>query len=79
MTAAEVADALNVRERTIRLWIEKRREIPFVKIGGAVRFRPCDVAAYVERKVVGISVGATAVQPSPSATTDGGREGEKVQ
>jgi excisionase family DNA binding protein len=47
LTIAELAKALKLAEQTIRRWVF-RREIPFLKIGKAVRFRPSDITKWVD-------------------------------
>jgi len=47
LTVAEVAGLLKLQEQTIRRWI-LRREIPFCKVGKAVRFRPSVIARWVD-------------------------------
>jgi excisionase family DNA binding protein len=46
-TVADVAELLAVTERTVRAWQTEHR-IPFLKIGGVVRFRPADVIAWAD-------------------------------
>ena len=47
-TVADVAGYLGVTDRTIRSWMVAHR-LPYLKIGGTVRFRPSEVADWVER------------------------------
>ena len=47
-TVAEVAEFLGVTERTVRTW-QRSHRLPFLKIGGTVRFRPGDVWDWVAR------------------------------
>ena len=44
-TVAQVAEYLAVTERTVRAWQTEHR-LPYLKIGGVVRFRAADVAAW---------------------------------
>lgn len=44
-TVADVAEYLAVTERTVRAWQTEHR-LPFLKIGGVVRFRPEDVISW---------------------------------
>jgi excisionase family DNA binding protein len=46
-TVAEVAEYLAVTERTVRAWQTDHR-LPFLKIGGVIRFRPADLMAWVD-------------------------------
>ena len=48
---AAAAARLSTTERHIRE-LRARREIPFVKIGGSVRFKVADLDAYVEARTV---------------------------
>lgn len=44
-TVADVADYLGVSERTVRTW-QRTRRLPCVRIGGTIRFTPCEVVAW---------------------------------
>jgi excisionase family DNA binding protein len=46
-TVADVADYLGVTARTVRNWQQCNR-LPYLKIGGTVRFRHSDVIAWVD-------------------------------
>jgi len=48
----EVAEHFHVSKRTIYRMIE-RRQIPFHKIGGLIRFKPEDVEKYMENGCFG--------------------------
>lgn len=50
-TVAEVAELLKVSVRTVRR-LQQQRKIPFVKVGGAVRFAKSDLASYLEKRHV---------------------------
>jgi excisionase family DNA binding protein len=50
-TIAEVAEILKVSIRTVRR-LQQQRSIPFVKVGGAVRFTRNDLAFYLEKRHV---------------------------
>lgn len=45
------AARLNTTERHVRA-LKDRRELPFVKIGGSVRFKLVDLDAYIESRRV---------------------------
>lgn len=47
LTVPEVAELLKVSASTVRL-LQQRRQIPFIKVGGSVRFEKRDVRAYLE-------------------------------
>ncbi|HCJ52620.1 MAG TPA: hypothetical protein DIS62_02480 [Candidatus Kerfeldbacteria bacterium] len=51
LTIAEVAEALKISESTVRRW-QQQRLIPFLKIGGSVRFSKSDLEMYLEEKRV---------------------------
>lgn len=46
-TVADVAEYLGVTERTIRTW-QQTHKLPYLKIGGTVRFRRIDVERWAE-------------------------------
>ena len=46
-SVADVAEYLGVTERTVRTW-QRRHRLPYLKIGGTVRFRPMDVVGWAE-------------------------------
>lgn len=48
LTVDDAAKVLGVHPVTVRKWIAERA-IPFVRLGRAVRFRPCDLAKYIEK------------------------------
>ena len=52
LTIAEVAELLRISEPGVRR-LQQRRAIPFIKVGGSVRFSKQDVASYLERHRVG--------------------------
>lgn len=52
LTTDEVAAFLDVAPATVKDWRARRLPGPrFVKVGNAVRYRPSDVAAWVESNV----------------------------
>ena len=52
LTKQEIAGACGVCLRTVDYWID-RKEIAYVKIGGAVRFLPSDLDAFIQRNRIG--------------------------
>lgn len=46
MDSKEVADCLKVRAKTVYVWAFQNR-IPYVKVNGALRFRPSEIEAFV--------------------------------
>ncbi len=51
LTAREAAQALACGERTLWSLTSPRGPIPVVKLGRLVRYRPSDLAAFVERRL----------------------------
>lgn len=52
LTKKEVAALLHFSVSTIDTWVSQRREIPFIKIGGRVRFDRRDIEKWVVSKKV---------------------------
>jgi excisionase family DNA binding protein len=52
LTVPETAKVLRVQISTIRSWILHRRHLSFVKVGGRVLIRRCDIDAFVTRSIV---------------------------
>lgn len=50
MTRREVAQKLNVSVRHVDRTMENG-ELPYFKVGASVRFRPADVAAFIEKRM----------------------------
>jgi hypothetical protein len=48
----EVSKIIGISATTLRIWRHKRRGIPYVKCGGAVRYRLADVLKYIEANTV---------------------------
>jgi excisionase family DNA binding protein len=52
-TPEQAAKQLNVEPKTLAQWRStRRRPLPFVKVGGLVRYRPADVAAFIENHLM---------------------------
>ena len=51
LTIPEVAELLKVSVSTIRL-LQQQRKLPFIKVGGSVRFERSDVLSYLEKRRV---------------------------
>jgi excisionase family DNA binding protein len=51
LTIPEVAELLKVSESTVR-HLQQQRQIPFIKVGGSVRFTKSDVNSYLEKRRV---------------------------
>jgi excisionase family DNA binding protein len=55
LTPERVSALTGLSEETLAQWRSKRRGIPYLKIGRAVRYDPADVQAYLERCRVSVS------------------------
>ncbi|WP_339434244.1 helix-turn-helix domain-containing protein [Pseudomonas sp. EA_65y_Pfl2_P78] len=52
LTTDQVANALGLSSRTLAAWRSSRtHSLPYVKTGSRVRYRPGDVAAWLESRV----------------------------
>jgi excisionase family DNA binding protein len=51
LTIPDVAELLKISIPTVRR-LQQQRKIPFVKVGGCVRFVRSDIAAYLEKRRV---------------------------
>ncbi|MEY9470866.1 excisionase family DNA binding protein [Bradyrhizobium yuanmingense] len=49
LTAAEVAKLLRISTSSVRR-LQQRRRIPFLKVGGSIRFAKRDVISYLARQ-----------------------------
>ena len=54
LTIEEVSNILKISESTIYRWVHKR-EIPFVKLGGKLRFSQDEIQEYIKKNSVSIS------------------------
>ncbi|MDA2914101.1 helix-turn-helix domain-containing protein [Acidobacteriia bacterium AH_259_A11_L15] len=55
LTAEEVASITGLSLETLAQWRSQKRGIPYLKIGRAVRYDPCDVQSYLEGCRVSVS------------------------
>ncbi|MFI5165149.1 MAG: helix-turn-helix domain-containing protein [Thermoanaerobaculales bacterium] len=54
LTEQEAAQALGVRQATLATWrCTRRYDLPYVKAGRLVRYRAEDLAAFIQRRLVG--------------------------
>lgn len=54
LTDKEAAAYLNLSTSTLAVWrCTKRQEIPFVKLGRAVRYRQADLDAWLQSQTIG--------------------------
>lgn len=51
LTAADVADLFNFSITSVRR-LQQRRQLPFLKIGGTVRFLRSDIVQYLQKRRV---------------------------
>ena len=55
LTEAEAADYLSVEPQTLCAWrCTRRYNLPFIKVGRLVRYRPEDVEAFLNERTVGV-------------------------
>lgn len=53
LTPSETARILGVKEDTLTVWrCTRRYNLPFIKVGRLVRYRPKDVAEFIERQTI---------------------------
>ena len=48
LTIKDVAELLKVSQTSVRR-LQQGRHLPFIKIGGSIRFAKCDIAEYLEK------------------------------
>jgi excisionase family DNA binding protein len=51
LTIAEVAELLKIAVASVRR-LQQQRKIPFVRVGGSIRFFRSDIASYLEKRRV---------------------------
>ena len=56
LTADEVSDILGITPTTLSVWRStKRYQLPWVKVGGRIRYRLIDVQKFIESRIRGSS------------------------
>jgi excisionase family DNA binding protein len=55
LTEKEVSAVLNVKLSCLRRWRFENRELPFVRVGRLVRYRPADVKQFVSYNIQKLS------------------------
>lgn len=56
LTTDEVAEIIRLSPETLAQWRWLRKEIPFIRLGPkCVRYRQCDVDAWIEKRLVPVS------------------------
>jgi len=58
LTPKEVSEALGVATQTLAKWRSDGTGMPYIKLGGAVRYRADEVAAWVDANTVVTEVAA---------------------
>lgn len=54
MTRKEAAHLLGIKEQTLAKWASVGRyDLPYIKVGKAVRYRRADIESYLTRNTVG--------------------------
>ena len=51
LTIAEVAELLKISATSVRR-LQQGRNVPFIKVGGSVRFSKADIVSYLEKNRV---------------------------
>ena len=52
MTRQEAAAFLGLRPQTLATWAMTGKHLPLVKLGKSVRYKLCDVQAFIEKQTV---------------------------
>ncbi|MGD9153113.1 MAG: helix-turn-helix domain-containing protein [Gammaproteobacteria bacterium] len=53
LNPADVADLLGIKVETLQIWrCNHRYNLPYVKIGGRVRYKLSDVEKFIESRIV---------------------------
>jgi excisionase family DNA binding protein len=53
LTTKEAAKRLGITEQTLRLWTQKKKvNLPYVKMGVAIRYRLSDIDDFINRSIV---------------------------
>ena len=53
-TPAQVSEMLGVSVKTLEKWRWERRNLPYVKLGTAVRYRESDLEAWLDGHTIGV-------------------------
>jgi hypothetical protein len=55
LTTIEAAEIIGVRAQTLAVWRSQKRypDLPFIKVGGAVRYRLADLETWLASRTVG--------------------------
>ena len=58
LTTTEAAAALALAPKTLRNWRSQGLGPPFIRLGGAIRYRETDLLAWVDAQAVTVGAGA---------------------
>jgi len=61
LTETEVAQKLEVTKPCLRRWRHEGRELPFVRVGRLVRYRPQDVERFITENTQDVAAKESAV------------------
>lgn len=53
LSRKEAADFLGLKENTLAVWaVQKKNDLPFIKIGGTVRYKQSDLDLFLENNTI---------------------------
>ncbi len=52
----EAAEYVNVKQQTLAKWRMDARHLPFIRVGGQIRYRKSDLDRYLESRTVGAAL-----------------------
>lgn len=56
LTEAEAAALLTLKPQTLANWRStKRQSLPYVQLGGAIRYRKSDITQFIEERIVAVN------------------------
>lgn len=58
LTTTDAAAALAIAPKTLRNWRSQGLGPPFIRLGGAIRYRETDLQAWVDAQAVAVGAGA---------------------
>ena len=53
LTRKEAAKFLAIKPQTLAKWAMDGQHVPYVRVGGAIRYKLADLEAFVERQTIG--------------------------
>lgn len=64
LTPSEVADLLGVKVETLQIWrCTHRYDLPYVKIGGRVRYKISDIESFIQKRTIQFEETTSAQHP----------------